>query len=55
MKMAENFPKGRKLCGKRRNCSQRANSPFPTEFWKDLYSRHVKTRACIRERVKGEG
>ena len=38
---------GRKLCGKRKNCSLRAISPFPTEFSKDLYCRHVKTRACL--------
>ena len=38
---------GRKQCGKRRNCSLRAISPFPTVFLKDLYCRHVKTRACM--------
>ena len=38
---------GRKNCGKRRNCSLRAISPFPTVFSKDLYCRHVKTRACL--------
>ena len=38
---------GRKHCGKRRNCSSRAISPFPTVFSKDLYCRHVKTRACL--------
>ena len=38
---------GRKHCGKRRNCSLRAISPFPTVFSKDLYCRHVKTRACL--------
>ena len=32
---------------KRRNCSLLAISPFPTEFSKDLYCRHVKTRACL--------
>ena len=32
----------RKHCGKRRNCSLRAISPFPTVFSKDLYCRHVK-------------
>ena len=31
---------GRKHCGKRRNCSLRAISPFPTVFSKDLYCRH---------------
>ena len=38
---------GRKHWGKRRNCSLRAISPFPTVFSKDLYCRHVKTRACL--------
>ena len=38
---------GRKHWGKRRNCSLRAISPFPTVFSKDLYCRHVKTRACF--------
>ena len=38
---------GRKHCGKRRNCSLRAISPFPTVFSKGLYRRHVKTRACL--------
>ena len=33
--------------GKRRNCSLRAISPFPTVFSKDLYCRPVKTRACL--------
>ena len=33
---------GRKHCGKRRNCSLRAISPFPTVFSKDL-----KTRVCL--------
>ena len=40
----------RKRCGKRRNCSSRAISPFPTVFSKDLYCRHVKTRACLGKR-----
>ena len=39
--------KGRKHCGKRRNCTLRAISPFPTVFSKDLYCRRVKTRACL--------
>ena len=34
----------RKHCGKSRNCSLQAISPFPTMFSKDL---HVKTRACL--------
>ena len=38
---------GKKHCGKRRNCSLRAISPFPTVFSKDLYCRHLKTRACL--------
>ena len=33
--------------GKKRNCSLQAISPFPTVFSKDLYSKHVKTRACL--------
>ena len=32
---------------KKRNCSLQAISPFPTVFSKDLYSKHVKTRACL--------
>ena len=39
--------KCRKCCGKRRNCSLRAISPIPTVFSKDLYCRHVETRACL--------
>ena len=38
---------GRKHCGKRRNCSLRAISPFPTVFSKDLYCRNVKLGACL--------
>ena len=37
----------RKHCGKRRNCSLQAISPFPEVFSIDLYCRHVKTRACL--------
>ena len=33
--------------GKWTNCSLQAISPFPTVFSKDLYSRRVKTRACL--------
>ena len=33
--------------GKKRNCSLQAISPFPAVFSKDLYCRHVKTRACL--------
>ena len=38
---------GRKHCRKRRNCLLLAISPFPTVFSKDMYCRHVKTRACL--------
>ena len=37
----------RKQCRMMRNCSLRAISPFPTVFSKDLYCRHVKTRASL--------
>ena len=33
--------------GKRGNSSTQAISPFPTLFSKELYGRHVKTRACL--------
>ena len=42
---------GGKHCGKRRNCSLRAISPFPTLFSEDLYGRQVKSR-LVWERVK---
>ena len=38
---------GRKPCGKRRNCSIGVVSPFPTVFSKELYCRHIKSRACL--------
>ena len=38
---------GRKHCGKRRNCSLRAISPFPTVFSKGLFPRGVKRRCCV--------
>ena len=38
---------GRKHCGKRRNCSLRAISPFPTVFLKDFECRNVTNRACL--------
>ena len=47
MKMAENSSKWVENTGKKRNCSLRAISPFPTVFSKKLYSRQVKTRACV--------
>ena len=46
-KFDANISKDRKHCGKRRNYSLRAISSFPTVFSKDLYCRHVKTRACL--------
>ena len=45
---------GRKHCRKRRNCSLRAISPLPTVFSKELYCRHVKTRACLGKVQKGQ-
>ena len=42
----------RKHRGKRRNCSLRAISPFLTVFSKDLYWRHLKTRACLGKGLK---
>ena len=39
-------------CGKRRNGSFRAISPFPSVFSKDLYCRLVKTRACLGKGYK---
>ena len=53
MKMAGLIQKGRKNCGKRRNCSLRAISPFPTVFSKDLYCRHVKL-GLVLERVNSD-
>ena len=38
---------GRKHCGKRRNCSLRAISPFPTVFSKGSFPRGVKRRHCV--------
>ena len=38
------FPMGRKQCGKRRNCSLPATSPFPTLFSKKLYCKNVKKK-----------
>ena len=35
-----------KHCGKRRNCSLRAISPFPTVFSKHFSCRQVKARVC---------
>ena len=44
---------GRKHCGKGRNCSLGAISPFPTVFSKDLNCGHIKTRACMGKRLSG--
>ena len=38
---------GRKHCGKRRNCSLRAISPFPTVFSKALFPWGVKRCHCV--------
>ena len=38
---------GRKHCGKRRNCSLRAISPFPTVFSKGLFPRGIKWCHCM--------
>ena len=38
---------GRKHCGKRRNCSLRAISSFPTVFSKGLFPRGVKRCHCV--------
>ena len=46
-KLQKVLQKGRKLCGKRRNCSLWAISLFPTVFSEDFYCRHIKTRACL--------
>ena len=45
--MAESSPKGQNTLWERWNCSSQAISPFPTVFSKDLYCRHVKSRACL--------
>ena len=47
MQMGESCPKGRKLCGKRRNCSLRAISPFPTVFFKRLVQQTRKTQGIF--------
>ena len=41
------FSKQAENTGKKRNCSLRAISPFPTVFSKGFYCRHVKARACL--------
>ena len=39
--------KDRKHCGKRRNCSLRAISPFPTLSVVQVLWKHLKTRVCL--------
>ena len=51
VKNAESYPKGRKDCWKKRNCSLRAVSHFPTVFSEDLYCRHVKNQGLIGKRL----
>ena len=46
---------GRKHCGKRRNCSLQAISPFPTVFSKDLYCMHIDIRAWLGKGEKHFG
>ena len=47
------FQMVRKHCGKRRNCSLRAISPFPTVFSKDLYCRHIKNQGLFGKGLNG--
>ena len=47
MKMGKVLQTGIKHCGKRKNCSLLAISPFTTVFSKGLHCRHIKTRACL--------
>ena len=46
-KRVENTVGKGKHCGKRRNCSLRAISPFPTVFSKGLFPRGVKKCHCV--------
>ena len=48
--MAEVLQKGRKQCGKRRNCSLRAIFPFPTVFSKD-FTTDTKKAGFVWEKV----
>ena len=47
MRGHKTFSKPVETTGKQRNCSLQAISPFSTVFSKDLYCRHVNTRACL--------
>ena len=53
-KMVKVFQTGRKHCGKRRNCSLRAISPFPAEFSKDLFFRQVKSKGMFWKGLQRE-
>ena len=46
-KLQKAIQTGRKHCGKRRNCSLWAISPFPTVFSKGLFPRGVKRCHCV--------
>ena len=50
-KNSRKFSKWVENTGKSRNCSLRAISPFPSVS-KDVYYRHVKTRACLGKGFK---
>ena len=52
-KFDENFSiqKGRKRCGKRRNCSLRAISPLTTEFSKDMHTADRQKHEFAWDRV----
>ena len=52
-KMAESYQMGRKHCGKRRNCSLRAISPFPTVFAKGLFPRGVIMWEWVKKLLTG--
>ena len=45
------FSKQVENSGKKRNCSLRAISPFPTVFSEDLFCRHVKNQALFGKRL----
>ena len=47
MKIAESSPKGYKTLWEKEKLLITSNFSLLTVFSKDLYSRHVKTRACL--------
>ena len=49
MKKVDISQKGQKHSGKRRNCSIRATSPFPTVFSKDLFGIHIKNESLLEK------